>query len=97
MTLPPVRSVDPEPIVYNDIEPMRVQTRDDDTSLFSAIPASRWGPMLEKCGSQKGLGDAWLSFLPTGVNLAWSIRFWKKFTFNRPQDVVRKPLVNSAD
>ena len=69
MTLPPVRSVDREPIVYNDNE--RVQTCDDDTSLFPAKPASRQGPVLEKRGSQKGLGDAWVSFHPTDVvNLA---------------------------
>ena len=41
MTLPRVRSVDREPIVYNDNEPTRVQTCDDDTSLFLAKPASR--------------------------------------------------------
>ena len=29
------------PIVYNDNEPTRVQTCDDDTSLFPAKPASR--------------------------------------------------------
>ena len=41
MTLPPLRSVDREPIVYNDNEPTRVQTCDDDTSLFPAKAASR--------------------------------------------------------
>ena len=41
MTLPRVRSVDREPIVYNDNEPTHVQTCDDDTSLFPAKPASR--------------------------------------------------------
>ena len=41
MTLPRVRSVDREPIVYNDNEPTRVQTCNDDTSLFPAKPASR--------------------------------------------------------
>ena len=41
MTLPRVRSVDREPIVYNANEPTRVQTCDDDTSLFPAKPASR--------------------------------------------------------
>ena len=41
MTLPRVRSVDREPNVYNDNEPTRVQTCDDDTSLFPAKPASR--------------------------------------------------------
>ena len=41
MTLPRVRSVDLEPIVYNDKEPTRVQTCDDDTSLFPAKPTSR--------------------------------------------------------
>ena len=75
MTLPRVRSVDREPIVYNDHddnEPTRVQTCDDDTSLFPAKPASRQGPLLEKRGSQKGLGGAWVSFHPTDVvNLAW--------------------------
>ena len=62
MTLPRVRSVNREPIVYNDNEPTRVQTCDDDTSLFPAKPASRQGPVLEKRGSQKDLGDAWVSF-----------------------------------
>ena len=41
MTLPRVRSVDREPIVYNDNEPTRVQNSDHDTSLFPAKPASR--------------------------------------------------------
>ena len=41
MTLPRVRSVDREPIVYNDNEPSRVQTCDDKTSLFPAKTASR--------------------------------------------------------
>ena len=55
-------------------------------------------PLLEKRGSLKGLGDALVPFHPTDVvNLAWSVRFWKKFTFNRAQDVVRKQLVYSAD
>ena len=40
MTLPRVRSVDREPIVYNDNEPTRMQTSDDDTSLFPAKPTS---------------------------------------------------------
>ena len=74
MTLPRVRSVDREPIVYhvyNDNEPKRVQTCDDDTSLFPAKPASRGDPVLEKRGSQKGLGGAPVSFHPTDVvNLA---------------------------
>ena len=75
MTLPRVRLVDREPIVYhvyNDNEPKRVQTCDDDTSLFPAKPASREGPVLEKRGSQKGLGDASVSFHPRDVvNSAW--------------------------
>ena len=72
MTLLRVRSVDREPIVYNDNEPTNVQTCDDDTSIFPAKPASRLGPVLEKGGSQKGLGDAWVSLHPIGVvNLAW--------------------------
>ena len=41
MTLSRIRSVDREPIVYNDNEPMRVQTGDDDTSFFPAKSASR--------------------------------------------------------
>ena len=44
MTLPQVRSVDQEPIVYhvyNENEPTRVQTCDDDTSRFPAKPAWR--------------------------------------------------------
>ena len=40
MTLPRVRSVW-EPIVYDDNESTRVQTCDDDTSLFPAKPTSR--------------------------------------------------------
>ena len=40
MTLSWVRSVDREPIVYNDNEPTRVQTCDDDTSLFPSKRAS---------------------------------------------------------
>ena len=73
MTLPRVRSVDREPIVYNDNEPTRVQTCDDDTSLFPAKPASRYlRPCAVKAGVAKGLGDAWVSFHPTDVvNLAW--------------------------
>ena len=48
------------------------QTCDDDTNLFPTKPASRLGPVLEKRGSQKDLGDAWISFHPTDVvNLAW--------------------------
>ena len=41
MTLPRVRSVDREPIVYNDNGPTPVQICDDDTSRFPAKPASR--------------------------------------------------------
>ena len=41
MTLHRVRSVDREPFVYSDNEPKRVQTCDDDTSLFPAKLASR--------------------------------------------------------
>ena len=41
MILPLARSVNREPIVYNDNEPTRVQTCDDDMSLFPAKPASR--------------------------------------------------------
>ena len=41
MTWHRVRSVDREPIAYNDNEPTRVQTSDDDTSLSPAKPASR--------------------------------------------------------
>ena len=49
-------------------------------------------------GRKKRLGDAWVSFHPTDiVNLTWYVRFWKKFTFDRAQDVVRNPLVYSAD
>ena len=55
MTLPRVRSVDRETIVYNDNEPTCVQTCDDGRSLFPAKPASRKGPVLEKRGSQKVL------------------------------------------
>ena len=41
MTLLQVWSVNREPIVYNDNEPMRLQTSDDDMSLFLAKPSSR--------------------------------------------------------
>ena len=41
MTLPRDRSVDREPIVYIENEPTRVQTCDEDTSLFPGKPASR--------------------------------------------------------
>ena len=41
MTSHRVQSVDRETIVYNDNELMRVQTCDDDTSLFPAKPVSR--------------------------------------------------------
>ena len=39
--LTPSPIINREPIVYNDNEPTRVQTCDDDTSLFPAKPASR--------------------------------------------------------
>ena len=75
MTLPRVGSVDWEPIVYNDNEPTRVPTCDDDTNFSrrnqhraKALPAA----VLERRRSQKRLGDAWVSFHPTDVvNLAW--------------------------
>ena len=41
MTLPRVRSFDRESIAYNDNEPKRVPTCDNDTSLFPAKPTSR--------------------------------------------------------
>ena len=75
MTLSRVGSVDREPIVYIDNEPTRVQTCDDDTSLFPAKPASRYRylrPCAGKAGVAKKLGDAWVSFHPTDVvNSAW--------------------------
>ena len=73
MILPRVQSVDREPIVYNDNEKSRVQTCDDGgRSFFPAKPTALKGPVLEKRGSQKGLGDACVSFHPTGVvNLAF--------------------------
>ena len=77
MTLPRVRSVNQEPIVYNDNEPTRVQTCDDDASLFPVKPASHWGPVLENWGSQKGLGDAWVSFHPMGPIPEMIRSLWK--------------------
>ena len=72
MILPQARSVDRVPIEYNDNEPTRVQTCDDETSLFPAKPASRYGSVLERRGSKKGLGDALVSFHRTDVvNLTW--------------------------
>ena len=41
MTLPRVRLVDQEPIVYDNNKPTHVPTSDDDTSLFPAKPTSR--------------------------------------------------------
>ena len=58
MTLSRVGSVDREPIVYIDNEPTRVQTCDDDTSLFPAKPASRYRyfrPCAGKWGRKKVL------------------------------------------
>ena len=63
----------------------------------TSIALRPWRPCVGKAGVAKNLGDTWISFHPTDfVNLAWKVRFWKKFTFNRVQDVVRKPLVYSA-
>ena len=59
MTLPRLRSVDREPIVYNDNEQTRVQTCDDDTSLFPGESSIALKPCAGEAGSQKGLGDAW--------------------------------------
>ena len=55
-------------------------------------------PCAGKAGVAKGSWwYTWLSFHPTDVvNLAWLVRFRKKLTFNRAQDVARKPLVYSA-
>ena len=53
MTLPRVRSVDREPIVYNDNESTRVQACDDDTSPFPDETSIALRPVLEKQGSQK--------------------------------------------
>ena len=69
------------------------------TQAFSRRKQHRAKALCWKSGGRKKvcLGDAWVSFHPTDVvNLAWEVRFWKKFTFNRAQDVVRKPLVYSA-
>ena len=68
MTLPRVWSVDREPIVYNDNKPTRLQTCDDTRGIFPSKPTSGYGPVLEKCGLQKGLGDAWASFHPNNVH-----------------------------
>ena len=47
-------------------------------------------PGAGKAGVAKRIGDTWVSFHPKDVvNLAWQVRFGKKFTFNRAQDVVR--------
>ena len=49
-------------------------------------------PCAGKAWVAKSLSDAWVSFRPTFVvNLASEVGFWKKFTLNRAQDVVRKP------
>ena len=70
MTLPRVRSVNREPIVYNDNEPTRVQTCHAvmTTRAFSRRNQHRAKALCWKRGggggggvggSQKGLGDAW--------------------------------------
>ena len=57
---------------------------------------------LRSCAGKAGVAkryqcDAWVPFHPTDVvNLVWLVRFWKKFTLNRTQDVVLKPLVYSV-
>ena len=53
MTLPRVRSVDREPIVYNDNEPTHVQTCDDDTSFFPAGNQHRAKALCWKSGGRK--------------------------------------------
>ena len=67
MTLTRLRSVDREPIVYNDNEQTRVQTCDDDTSLFPAKAASPLSPVLEKRGRKKVLVmlGRWLGIIPS--------------------------------
>ena len=52
MTLPRVRSVDREPIIYNDNEPTRVQTCDDDTA-FSRRNQHRAKALCWKSGGRK--------------------------------------------
>ena len=49
------QSTDKEPIVYNDNEPTRVQTCDDDTSIFPAKTTSRLGhvPVYRKSMGRK--------------------------------------------
>ena len=98
MTLPRVRSVDREPIVYNDNESTRVQTFDDDTSIFPGEPASRY---LRLCAGKAGVTKrSWgcLGIIPSNRCCTFSMisQIWKKFAFNRAQDVVRIPLVYSA-
>ena len=53
MTLPQVRSIDREPIVYNDNEPTRVQTCDDDTIAFSRRNQHRAKAVWWKSGGRK--------------------------------------------
>ena len=53
MTLHWVRSVDREPIVYNDNEPTHVQTCDDDTSLFPGETSIVLRPCAGKSGGRK--------------------------------------------
>ena len=53
MTLPRVRSIDRETIVYNDNEPTCVQTCDEDTSLFLAKAAHPAKALCWKNGGRK--------------------------------------------
>ena len=101
MTLPRVWSVDREPIVYNDKEPSanaranlwwRHEPFPGETSIaLRDIP-------LRPCAGKAGVAKrSWwrLCIIPSNRCCQFSMisQIWKKFTFNRAQDVVRKALV----
>ena len=76
MTLPRVRTVDRESILYNDNEPTRVQLKPANVMTkraFSRRKQHRANARYWKSvGRKKGLGDAWISFhLKDDSNLAW--------------------------
>ena len=54
---------------------------------------------LRPCAGKAGVAKrSWwcLGIIPSNRCCQFSTIFWKKFTFNKAQDVVRKPLVYSA-
>ena len=99
ITLPWVRSVDRELIVYNDNEPTCVQTCDDDTSLFVAKPTSRW--LRPYAGKSWAAKRSWwcLGTVPSNRHYKFCTinQILEEIHLYRAQDVLHKPLVYSTD